>query len=86
MSTQSIDPKASLKLPSRPATPSDKTGLVSRTGLDVEAQILDGGGVSKPVHLDARPSVDARTMMLNMQQPQFQRQLATHQEDIGAAV
>lgn len=28
---------------SRPGTPSDRTGLVSRTSMDVEAQILDGG-------------------------------------------
>ena len=33
------------RLPSRPVTPSDRTGFVSRTGMDVEAQILDGGGV-----------------------------------------
>lgn len=37
---------APLGLPSRPATPSDRTGVVSRTGLDVEAQILDGGGMA----------------------------------------
>ncbi|EIW69468.1 AGC/YANK protein kinase [Tremella mesenterica] len=32
--------------PSRPATPSDRTGVISKTGLDVEAQILDGGGMA----------------------------------------
>ncbi|WWC61115.1 uncharacterized protein I303_103693 [Kwoniella dejecticola CBS 10117] len=31
---------------SRPGTPSDRTGLISKTGLDVEAQILDGGGMA----------------------------------------
>ncbi|WWD01371.1 hypothetical protein V866_008314 [Kwoniella sp. B9012] len=31
---------------SRPGTPSDRTGLVSKTGLDVEGQILDGGGMA----------------------------------------
>lgn len=36
----------SLGEPSRPATPSDRTGMISRTGLDVEAQILDGGGMA----------------------------------------
>ncbi|CAD6583463.1 MAG: hypothetical protein TREMPRED_003571 [Tremellales sp. Tagirdzhanova-0007] len=30
----------------RSATPSDRTGLISRTGLNVEAQILDGGGMA----------------------------------------
>jgi serine/threonine kinase 32 len=30
----------------RSATPSERTGVVSRTGLDVEAQILDGGGMA----------------------------------------
>ncbi|ORX39886.1 putative camp-dependent protein kinase [Kockovaella imperatae] len=33
--------------PSRPATPSDRIGIVSRSGLDVEGQIADGGGISK---------------------------------------
>lgn len=32
--------------PVRPGTPSDRTGVISRTGLDVEAQILDGGGMA----------------------------------------
>lgn len=36
----------SLGEPSRPATPSDRTGIISRTGLDVEGQILDGGGMA----------------------------------------
>lgn len=36
----------SLGEPSRPATPSDRTGIISKTGLDVEAQILDGGGMA----------------------------------------
>ncbi|KAK8869799.1 hypothetical protein IAR55_000367 [Kwoniella newhampshirensis] len=31
---------------SRPHTPSDRTGLVSRSGMDVEGQILDGGGMA----------------------------------------
>ncbi|WVF72164.1 hypothetical protein IAT40_006976 [Kwoniella sp. CBS 6097] len=31
---------------SRPGTPSDRTGVISKTGLDVEAQILDGGGMA----------------------------------------
>ncbi|WRT67153.1 uncharacterized protein IL334_004119 [Kwoniella shivajii] len=31
---------------SRPGTPSDRTGLISKTGLDVEGQILDGGGMA----------------------------------------
>jgi serine/threonine kinase 32 len=35
-----------LGVSSRPATPSDRTGVISRTGLDVEAQILDGGGMA----------------------------------------
>jgi serine/threonine kinase 32 len=30
----------------RSATPSDRTGVISKTGLDVEAQILDGGGMA----------------------------------------
>jgi serine/threonine kinase 32 len=50
VSTSSADLKVSgspvHRLPSRPATPSDKTGLASRTGFDVEAQILDGGGMA----------------------------------------
>ncbi|ORY23058.1 kinase-like domain-containing protein [Naematelia encephala] len=34
------------RMPSRPTTPSDRTGVISRTGMDVEAQILDGGGMA----------------------------------------
>ncbi|OWZ58218.1 serine/threonine kinase 32 [Cryptococcus neoformans c45] len=30
----------------RPDTPSDQTGVISKTGMDVEAQILDGGGMA----------------------------------------
>ena len=30
----------------RPGSPSERTGVISRTGLDVEAQILDGGGMA----------------------------------------
>lgn len=30
----------------RPETPSDQTGVISKTGMDVEAQILDGGGMA----------------------------------------
>lgn len=39
---------AALSAPSpiRPGTPSDRTGVISRSGLDVEAQILDGGGMA----------------------------------------
>lgn len=31
---------------SRPTTPSDRTGVVSKSGYDIEAQILDGGGMA----------------------------------------
>jgi len=30
----------------RSATPSERTGVISKTGLDVEAQIADGGGMA----------------------------------------
>ncbi|WVQ71701.1 hypothetical protein IAR50_001242 [Cryptococcus sp. DSM 104548] len=40
------DTNGALIPPARPHTPSDHTGLVSKTGLDVEAQILDGGGMA----------------------------------------
>lgn len=30
----------------RSDTPSDQTGVISKTGMDVEAQILDGGGMA----------------------------------------
>lgn len=39
-------PSLAQGLPSRPATPSDRTGVISRTGMDVEAQILNGGGMA----------------------------------------
>lgn len=65
-----------LGLPSRPATPSDRTGLVSRTGLDVEAQILDGGGMAttggrgwKGAVETGRDSVDARMTPLRQPTP-----------------
>jgi serine/threonine kinase 32 len=45
-SSASPGPGVGLGLSSRPATPSDRTGVISRTGLDVEAQILDGGGMA----------------------------------------
>jgi serine/threonine kinase 32 len=54
ISSSSIDPGLakvltggrSLPDHARSATPSERTGVVSRTGLDVEAQILDGGGMA----------------------------------------
>ncbi|GFZ46109.1 hypothetical protein JCM24511_04355 [Saitozyma sp. JCM 24511] len=45
-SSASPGPGVGLGVSSRPATPSDRTGVISRTGLDVEAQILDGGGMA----------------------------------------
>ncbi|WWC90016.1 uncharacterized protein L201_004946 [Kwoniella dendrophila CBS 6074] len=37
---------AKMAVPSRPETPSDRIGLISKTGMDVEGQILDGGGMA----------------------------------------
>jgi serine/threonine kinase 32 len=53
---------------SRPGTPSDRTGVISKTGLDVEAQILDGGGMANMggrgwrSEDDTRESVELRSI------------------------
>ena len=55
ISSSSIDPSLAKVLTggrslpdrsARSATPSERTGVISKTGLDVEAQIADGGGMA----------------------------------------
>lgn len=54
ISSSSLDPSLakvltggrSLPDHARSRTPSERTGIISKTGLDVEAQILDGGGMA----------------------------------------
>ncbi|WWD15928.1 hypothetical protein CI109_100352 [Kwoniella shandongensis] len=71
---------------SRPNTPSDRTGLVSRSGMDVEGQILDGGGMAnvggrggwRVSELTERGSLDLRSR----NQPTPLRQASTEPEAI----
>lgn len=46
MAQQTLSPPGAIGGISRPATPSDRTGIVSQTGYEIERQILNGGGMA----------------------------------------